>query len=69
VGYPTSFRQKGDRVVSKFDITASSKAPAEPSTARVGLYVYPQVLGVPVVDQQGQPVSDAVVFELESEEQ
>ncbi len=60
VGYPTAYRQKGDRVVNKFDIMLEGDSLADPYWARVGLYVYPQVVNVPFIDQAGNPAADSV---------
>jgi hypothetical protein len=60
-GYPTAYRNKGDRVISKFDITFSQGVTAIPEWARVGLYKYPEVANLLVIDEAGNPVTDAVV--------
>jgi hypothetical protein len=60
-GYPTAYRQKADRIVSKFDITISSEAPADPYWVRIGQYLYPEVANVPLIDQAGNPAADTVV--------
>ncbi len=63
-GYPTAYRQKGDRVVSLFDITKGVAALPDPLWARVGLYTYPAVANVAVVDGAGNIVTDSVVIGL-----
>lgn len=60
-GYPTAYRQKADRVVSKFDITRTGEASVSPHWGRIGLYLYPQIDNVPVIDGAGNPMGDAVV--------
>jgi hypothetical protein len=62
VGYPTAYRRKGDRVVNRFHITISADAPPGPYGAEVGLYLFPEVINVPVIDEAGHPVADAVVL-------
>jgi hypothetical protein len=62
VGYPTTFRSKGDRIINKFDIIVSQEAQPGPYWIRTGLYLYPQVVNVPVIDDAGNPVADAVVL-------
>jgi hypothetical protein len=61
-GYPTAYRRKGDRVISKFDITAIQDLSSDPFWARAGLYLYPQVINVPVVDEAGNPVDEVVMM-------
>ncbi|MGD9048052.1 MAG: hypothetical protein PVF77_08375, partial [Anaerolineae bacterium] len=61
-GYPTEFRQKGDRVLTRFDITISEGTSGMPHWGRAGTYLYPQVVNVPVIDNAGNPVGDTVVM-------
>ena len=62
VGLPTESRKKGDRILTKFDINYSQAASDPPFWGRGGLYLYPQVMNVPVIDEAGNPVDDAVVM-------
>jgi hypothetical protein len=62
VGYPTAYRQKGDRVISQFDITPIDRAPTGQHWARVSLYTYPVMIDVPVIDGSGHPIADAVIL-------
>jgi 4-amino-4-deoxy-L-arabinose transferase-like glycosyltransferase len=62
-GYPTRAWRTGDLIVSWFDVEIAADAPPGPFWVRTGMYTYPDVMGVPVVDAQGQPVSDAVEWE------
>jgi 4-amino-4-deoxy-L-arabinose transferase-like glycosyltransferase len=62
VGYPTTYRRKGDRIISEFYITLSPEALADPYWAQVGVYLYPEVISLPVVDGSGKPVAGAVVL-------
>jgi len=62
VGYPMVYRRKGDRVISRFDIIISPETQYGPYWAQVGLYLYPQVANLAVVDGLGNPVADAVVI-------
>jgi hypothetical protein len=64
-GYPPSQRQKGDRVVSLFDITYMKTASPAPSWARLSLYTLPEVAPVPLIDQAGEPIGDSVFIPLE----
>jgi hypothetical protein len=59
-GYPTQYRQKGDRIITIFDITRELQINTDPSWGRAGLYFYPQVVNVPVIDDSGNPISDVV---------
>lgn len=67
-GYPTEYRQKGDRVISLFDITARQGSSYQPGRAWVGLYVYPQVIPVPIIDGDGNVVDDGVNLDLQGRE-
>jgi hypothetical protein len=62
VGYPTQSRQKGDRILTKFDITHSQKALARPNWGRAGIYLYPQIVNLPVIDGAGNALGDAVML-------
>jgi hypothetical protein len=61
VGYPTESRRKGDRILTKFDINKERGMAGDPYWGRSGLYLYPQVVPIPVIDEAGNPVGDAVV--------
>jgi len=62
-GYPTAYRRRGDRIVSKFDITNVDKSLAEPTRAEAGIYFYPQVVNAPVIDETGKAVGQVVTIE------
>ncbi len=62
VGYPTTYRQKGDRIIIEFDINNRDPALSTMHTARVGLYFYPQVINVPVIDAAGNPIDEMVTM-------
>lgn len=55
-GYPAAYRQKGDRVVSLFDITKDEGALSYPLWVQVELYTYPAVITVPLMDGAGNAV-------------
>ncbi len=57
VGYPSNYWRDGDLVISFFDL--------RPITfpIRVGMYEYPSVVNVSVMDAAGTPYSDAVTVE------
>jgi hypothetical protein len=61
-GYPTDSRRKGDRIFTGFDITSTEGTPGTPAWGRAGLYLYPQVVNLPVIDEAGNPVGDTVVM-------
>jgi hypothetical protein len=64
-GYPSAQRQKGDRILSKFDITQGVTTSSAPAWAWLSLYTIPEVTPVSVIDQAGNPVSDSVLMALE----
>jgi hypothetical protein len=53
-GYPARYWRDGDRVISFFDLDSGG------GPVRVGMYEYPSVTNVPVMDAAGNPYSDAV---------
>jgi hypothetical protein len=59
-GYPTASRRKGDRIFTIFDISMPTGVSAAPVWANVGMYVYPDVTNVPVVDASGNPIAGEV---------
>ena len=63
-GYPTHYWQASDLIVSWFDVEIAADAPLTDFRVRTGMYTYPDAAGVPMVDAQGQPVSDAVEWGL-----
>lgn len=60
VPYPTSSWRAGDLVLSRFTIPVPSDLPSGAYEVRAGLYTYPDIRGVPVVDAAGNPVESAV---------
>jgi len=52
-GYPSRYWRDGDVVISFFEMQSSGPV-------RVGMYEYPSVTNVPVMDAAGNPFSDAV---------
>ena len=64
-GYPHAQRQRGDRVVSLFDITNQQTGSSIPSWAWISLYTVPDVIPVPVIDQAGNPIGDSVLIPFE----
>jgi 4-amino-4-deoxy-L-arabinose transferase-like glycosyltransferase len=55
--------QPGDVVVSRF-LLPLSETPAPPLTMRVGMYRYPSLEAVPVLDEAANPAADAVDFPI-----
>mgnify|MGYP000932417617 CR=1 FL=1 len=53
VGFPSRSWQDGDTVISYFDLAAGGPV-------RVGMYEYPSVRNVPVLDPAGAPFSDGL---------
>lgn len=53
----------GDRVISRFLLPLPNDAPP-PLTMRVGMYRYPGLENVPVLDEAANPAADAVIIPL-----
>ncbi|MBI3361610.1 MAG: glycosyltransferase family 39 protein [Chloroflexi bacterium] len=60
VSFPSNHWREGDRVISFFTLQISPDAPANPYWVRVGIYTYPDLTNVPVLDAAGNPAGDAV---------
>lgn len=60
-GLPVESRRRGDRVISKFDITLSVDVPAIDRWLVVGQYRYPEIASIPVVGATGTVVGEAVL--------
>ena len=60
-GFSTSSWQTGDLVLTHFRIEIDADSFPGEFWARLGMYTYPDVVNVPVVDGAGNPVTDAVV--------
>jgi len=63
-GYPTGYRKKGDRILSKFTVNIAEQAQPGPYRARVGIYLYPEVVSLSVLDGAGNPAGETVVTDL-----
>jgi len=63
-GYPTTYRRKGDRVLSRFWLNIAEQAGPGPYLARVGLYRYPEVVNLSLLDEAGNPAGEAVIIDL-----
>ena len=59
-GYPAIHRLKGDRILSKFDIITSQKLVSGLYWLRMGQYLFPGIVNLPVIDETGSPVGDSV---------
>ncbi len=60
VGFPADYWQTGDLVLSRFTIAIPADLEAGSYQLRAGMYSFPDITGVPVVDPQGTPVDDGV---------
>lgn len=60
VGYPASGWQVGDTVLTWFDIAISTDAPPPPYFIRSGMYTYPDVVNVQLIDVAGNPAGEFV---------
>ncbi len=60
VGFPARSWRAGDTVVTWFDVPIAPDAAPGGYKMRVGMYTFPDIKGVPVVDASGKPVADFV---------
>ena len=60
VGFPASGWRVGDTVVTWFDIPISPDAPPAPYFVRSGMYTYPDVVNIPLVDAAGNPAGEFI---------
>lgn len=58
-GVPSEYRRAGDRVLTLFDITTQGSDTSS-LWAQVGMYTYPELAAIPVVDSSGNPVASEV---------
>jgi len=61
-GFPTATWQAGDLVLSRFAIPVGPDLSPGHYRVRAGLYTYPDVVNVPVLDVAGNPVDDGMVL-------
>jgi len=59
-GYPAGQWREGDVIVSWFDIPIAPDAPPGEYWVLTGMYTYPEGVRASVLDEQGQPASDAL---------
>ena len=59
-GYPTAYWQAGDLVISRFPLNIPGDLAPGTYTVRAGMYSWPEVIGIPVIDPQGNTVDDGV---------
>ena len=60
--YPSTYWQTGDVVLSRFVLAPPLDLPLDDYHLRAGIYHYPMIEVVPVVNPQGQPVDDGVTL-------
>lgn len=60
VGFPARSWRAGDTVVTWFDVHIAPDAAPGVYKMRVGMYTFPDIKGVPVVEASGQPVAEYV---------
>ncbi|MGC9520871.1 MAG: hypothetical protein ACP5HG_03185 [Anaerolineae bacterium] len=60
--FPSIYWAPGDLVLSRFAIPASQAASPGSYVLRAGMYTYPDIEIVPVVNAQGEPVDDGVTL-------
>ena len=61
-GFPSHTWRAGDLVLSRFYLSLPTDLPAGSYQARAGVYTYPDITAVPVVDPEGIPVDDGVTL-------
>jgi 4-amino-4-deoxy-L-arabinose transferase-like glycosyltransferase len=59
--FPTTAWRTGDLVLTRFQIAIDPGTPPGEYWVRLGMYTYPDVVNVPVVDAAGNPAADAVM--------
>jgi hypothetical protein len=60
VGFPSRSWRAGDTVITWFDVPIAPDAAPGAYRMRVGMYTFPDIKGVQVVDKAGQPAADYV---------
>jgi hypothetical protein len=55
-GFPSRFWQVGDLVLSYFTLPIPDKLPSGAYHVQAGMYTYPDITNVPVVDHEGNPL-------------
>jgi len=60
--FPTSAWRAGDLVLSRFTVPIPTGLPAGRYAVRTGLYTYPDIQGIPVVDAVGNPAAGDVLL-------
>ncbi len=65
VGYRAASWRPGDVIVVRFGpFVLPPGAPAGHYTARLGMYTYPEIANVPLIDSAGNPAGDSVEIDL-----
>jgi hypothetical protein len=59
--FPTTAWMTGDLVVTRFRIKTDAELPPGEYWVHLGMYSYPDIVNVPLLDVAGNPVADAVV--------
>jgi hypothetical protein len=59
-GYRNDQRRKGDQIVSLFEIDLPEAVPEATLAVEVGLYRYPQIVNVPLIDTSGNRIGETV---------
>jgi 4-amino-4-deoxy-L-arabinose transferase-like glycosyltransferase len=60
LGYPVAARRPGDWVINRLPMTLADDTPAGPLWLWVGMYTYPEVMPLPVLDEGAMPAADAL---------
>ncbi len=61
-GFPSDYWRTGDVVLSRFEIPLPDDLPSGLYNLRAGMYSYPDIAAVPVIDPSGSPTDDGVTL-------
>ena len=50
------------RIITRFDITLHEELSGQPVWARVGAYLFPRIVSVPLIDEVGNPAADTILI-------
>ncbi|MCD6344874.1 MAG: glycosyltransferase family 39 protein [Anaerolineae bacterium] len=59
-GYPTAYWQASDLVISRFPLNIPGDLAPGTYAVRAGIYSWPEIINIPVIDSQGNAVDDGV---------
>ncbi|MGC9350181.1 MAG: hypothetical protein ACP5JG_18720 [Anaerolineae bacterium] len=62
-GFPSAYWLPGDLVLSRFALSPPEDPPDGVYRLRAGMYTYPEIQAVPVVNAEGEPIDDGVTLQ------